>query len=90
MITTTYKCDKCGKELDSAGQFWHVGVSAQSINTKLTVGLFVEGKSMQVCRACLESFGIFVRKRPNEPEPPSRPTIEDLIRDIVANATGEF
>lgn len=90
MITTTYKCDKCGKELDSAGQLWHVGVSAQSINNKLIVGLFVEGKSMQVCRPCLESFGIFVQKRRDEPEPPSPPTIEDLIREIIAEATGAF
>lgn len=85
-VKTIYICDKCQNEQPTAEQFWTVGVSA---NVHTYVGdHFVEGKSMQVCRPCLESFGIYVRQKPNDATPPpAPPTVEELIREIVARCS---
>ena len=86
MIRTIYKCDKCGNEQDTPAQFWTVGVTA---NHALYVGNdFVNGKSMNVCRKCLESFGIHVQTKPDDPKHVEPPTLEDLIIEIVQRAVG--
>lgn len=85
-VITIYKCDKCGKEQNDNKQFWTVGVSARCGESPSPGYLhsFVSGKSMQVCRPCLESFGIHIQKKENEEVKVQPPTLEDLIRDIVA------
>ena len=54
MITTIYKCDKCGLEQTTNDQFWNVGVAAQHTNYTFKNTQYVTGKTMQVCRSCLE------------------------------------
>jgi hypothetical protein len=88
-VRTIYKCDKCGGEQDTEAQFWIVGVVADHIGHKpncYAPTSFVEKMSMQVCRPCLESFGIYVQIKKNEPDPPV-PTTEELICEIVRRAT---
>lgn len=86
---TIYTCDKCGKEQLTMDQFWTVGVSANCATYPATN--FVTGKFLQVCRPCLESFGIHVQQRPaNVPPAPEPPSLEDLIREIVRRATEEY
>jgi hypothetical protein len=43
----------------------------------------VEGKHMQVCRPCLESFGIHVQTKTKDDVVPTVPSLEELIREIV-------
>ena len=76
-ITTTYKCDKCGNEQASKEQFWHVEI----VVSTLYVPKYTQ-KEIDVCRPCLESFGIFVSIEMKETLPPP-PTVEDLIREII-------
>jgi hypothetical protein len=80
-IQTIYKCDKCGAEQDTYEQFWAVGIAALHfpLNTERS---FLADKSIQVCRPCLESFGIHVTKKPSAPVP-KPPTVEELIREIL-------
>lgn len=81
-IKTIYTCDKCGNEQDKPDQFWTVGVSASS--GSMPTNYFVQDKSMHVCRPCLESFGIHVRKKAEDAQnPPKIPSVEDLIRELV-------
>lgn len=81
-IRTIYKCDKCGNEQATAEQFWTVGVSAKH-HMYGSNNDFVAGKSLEVCRPCLESFGIHVQKKPGETTPSPVPSVEDLIREII-------
>ena len=81
-IRTIYTCEKCGAEQLTGDQFWTVGVQANHHAYSPQVWQFVTGKSLQVCRPCLESFGIHVQTKPNE-EPAPVPTVEELIREII-------
>ena len=83
MITTIYKCDKCGNEQDTDEQFWTVGITAR---TKWHRDMNDVVKSIHVCRPCLESFGIYVQKKKDEPLP-EPPTVEELIREIIARCS---
>lgn len=79
-----YECDKCHARQDTHDQFWTVGIKAESFQHNSNE--FVDKKfKMQVCRACLESFGIYVQIKPNEPPRPTPPTLEDLIVEIIEN-----
>lgn len=84
-----YKCDKCGSEQATADQFWTVGVKASPLN--YPHDMFVSNKHvMEVCRPCLESFGIHVQPTPkDQPQPPAPPTLEELISDIVLRTIEE-
>ncbi len=85
--TTIYKCDKCGAEQLNRSQFWTVGVKAYCIDNPYggsyeDAGFVSAAHKMEVCRPCLESFGINVQKREAPPVQPT-PSLEDLIREIV-------
>jgi hypothetical protein len=86
-IRTIYTCDKCGEEHDTSNNFWNVGVMAHSMNYSPSDKTFVKDKSMQVCRPCLESFGIYVTTKVNMPAPPAPPAVEELIRDLITRCT---
>lgn len=88
MITTVYKCDKCGIVQETDPQFWEIGVIANWIGigrSSYHTDSFVNKMHMHVCRTCLEGFGIHIQKKPDQPEV-APPTLEDVIRDIVNNA----
>lgn len=85
-VKITYKCDKCGAESESDDQFWIVSVSAQVY--KYRQSLSAPQKSIQICRKCLDSFGIIIK--PKDPvEAAKFPTIEDLIVEIVQRTAKE-
>lgn len=77
MITTTYKCDKCGNVQETPEQFWTIGVGAGIPTRAISID-----RAMQVCRRCLENLGYHV-KQPRPPNSPPPPTIEELIREIL-------
>ena len=84
-ITTIYKCDRCGKEQDTHNQFWVVGVAVKHYDFDSNRSMDFHGaKTLHVCRPCLESFGIFAKDKPSEPETPQ--TIESLMRQIIGLA----
>ena len=85
-IETFYICDKCGKKQTDNKQFWTVGVSARpDVHPS---NHFIEGKYLHVCRPCLESFGLYVQKKPeHEINPPKIPTVEELIVEIIQRCT---
>lgn len=83
MITTIYKCDKCGNEQDTDEQFWTVGITAR---TKWHQDMDATERSIQVCRPCLESFGIHVSQKKDKPLP-APPTVEELIREIIVRCS---
>lgn len=80
-IVTIYKCDKCGCEQHTSDQFWTVGIIADHFQYSSRRN-FVKDMNIQVCRPCLESFGIHVMTKP-EPEH-RKPTVEDLIGEIIS------
>ncbi len=84
-VRTIYKCDKCGKEQETHEQFWKVGVVAYPFTGTLnTYSPFVTREhEQQVCRPCLESYGLFVQTRNKEAATQSAPTLEDLIIELV-------
>ena len=87
MITTIYKCDKCGNEQNDNDQFWTVGITAR---TKWHQSMDDIVKSIQVCRPCLESLGIYVTQTKKKDEPlPAPPTIEELIREIIERCSDD-
>jgi len=77
MITTIYKCDKCGNEQTTRKKFWDV-------NILVSCEYFTDNrqKRIEVCQSCLESFGILVSEEKKATLPPP-PTVEDLIREII-------
>jgi hypothetical protein len=81
-IKTIYVCDNCGAEQHTPDQFWNVGVNAELVNYPFKNDKFVQSKMLQVCRPCLESFGIYVQNKPNEPEKPIPTTAELLVKLI--------
>lgn len=87
-VKTIYTCDKCNKEQETKEQFWSVGVVANHNHERKTsegYTTYVADMSMQVCRSCLESFGIYVMKKKDVvvTEPIPEPTLEDRIKELV-------
>lgn len=85
-VRTIYTCEKCGREQETSEQFWKIGVVVQSYNSRPDSSTtFVERpRRLEVCRPCLQSFGIFCHPKPGDPAPVPEPTIEDLIVDLLA------
>lgn len=82
VIKTTYICDKCGQEQDKREQFWALGVWAS--HTGGYHESVVEHKlSIQVCRPCLESFGVHVQKETKAAPAYVERTIEDILRELI-------
>ena len=81
-IQVIYKCDKCRKDQASAEQFWSLEVyGSEGLNhTPRPVTT-----PFQVCRPCLESLGIYVKKPVDAEKAAAFPTIDELIREIVSN-----
>jgi len=82
MITTIYKCDRCGKEQYTPEQMWEVGVVYKHIHYASSSSEKYPYQTKLWCRACVETLGILPIKEgaPDETQPP---TFEDLIREIV-------
>lgn len=82
MITTIYKCDRCGHEQPTNVQFWILRVEAQPSG----LGASSWARDMHVCRPCLEFFGVHDQK--SEVREQSPPTLEELIVEIVRREVG--
>ncbi len=92
MIVTTYTCDKCGHHQTTNDQMWGVGVVLQH---GMVVSDYGPRLAPQVkglwCRPCIESIGLLCAPpKPDDKDAPAPPTLEDMIREIVANAVQEL
>jgi hypothetical protein len=81
MITTTYKCDKCGKEQDTANQMWNLALTCQP-QDYLTDWAVPKLKALW-CRECTERAGLNPVRATKGEEPPNPAKLEEIIRDIV-------
>jgi len=88
---TIVTCDLCKAIIKDDEQHWNVLLYATASyqphpeNSPHTPWLRLE-----ICRPCLDRLGIAVRnKKPEELHAPV-PTIEDMIRELVANAVEEL
>ena len=85
MIKTPYICDRCKAEQPTDVQFWKLGVFAAPVAAPSYTYFKAEvaNRSLQVCRPCLEYFGILVQKKSNE-APPSTRTTDDILLELLA------
>ena len=81
-IKTIYTCDKCKNEQESQQQFWSVGIVANCPPSESST-YTITGLTIQVCRPCLDSFGIYVSEKKRKESGIVYPTIEDLFREIL-------
>lgn len=76
-IITNYICDKCNDSQVTPQQFWTLGLH-------LNHNFSNPYKTINLCRNCLESFGIHATdetKKSPDYNPPK--TVEDLFREII-------
>ena len=84
-----YTCDKCGAEQLDGSQFWTVAVSAhEGLHADDTYHR-VNKMSIQVCRVCLEGFGIHAQAETKAKPEYNPPSLEDLIREIVTRSVSK-
>ena len=82
MITTIYKCDKCGHEQNKSDQMWTLEVGYRHHNSN--VEFMPVMVSALWCRSCVEGIGFLTTVVPGKKsEEKPIPTIEELILDIV-------
>lgn len=78
------ECDKCKRKVEKDEQFWALNLRAQERSTRYkNIEDEYPTRSIDVCRPCLESFGIYTRNKP-EPEKLTPPGIEAMLREILS------
>jgi len=77
-VETTYTCDRCGHSQKTSDQMWEVGFAYRSRHG----GSYTIQAPSWWCRGCLEHFDVLPATTPLDP-PPTPPTLEDLIRELV-------
>ena len=98
----TYCCDKCGHTQSSDRKFsdsdrWMktivLGVKDgfQHVDGNIRFGFSDTVESVLWCDQCLGDFGVtrLVLRQPANDPPPPAPTLDDIIRDIVAQKPAE-
>jgi len=86
MIETTYTCDRCNNTQNTPHQFWTLGYDYRHTGKSLFTP--AEGNSIQVCRGCLEGFGL-LPVPVCQGETPPRVDTEDLIREIIERCAND-
>ena len=91
MIVTTYTCDKCSHsqtERDKPRQLWDIGIILDTTPRPPYSHRSPLHKA-QWCRECLIGLGIMVPSKTDKTKaPPSPPTIEEMIREIIQEEIG--
>ena len=94
MITTTYKCDRCGHEQTKDTQMWNVWIGYACLPYSRGYGQNgTAAKEALWCRPCMKKMavlGAFVGDpiAPIQPPPTLEETIREIIRDEIEAATG--
>ena len=89
MITTTYKCDRCGAEsteratLDLKKVIVGVEETGYSYGTNYVFVNDILNRGKEMCIKCREELGLRqVQKKEGEPEK-TYPTLEEMIREVI-------
>ncbi len=77
---TTYTCDKCGTCAVSPEGYFEMSIGVKQARGGYTAP--VSKLTALWCRACVVAAGLTPPKL-GESAPPSRTTLEDLVREIV-------
>ncbi len=90
---TVLTCDRCGANVPQNGdhQFWEVGVITAcrpQIAAHKAMYQVDKKHKMEVCRPCIEDMGLVPSRREDKTSIPTPPTLEELIREIVAEEVG--
>ena len=90
MITTTYKCDRCGAEQKTDMQMWQVEVYVNHLPGVPRKFHFRTSTSPIWCRKCVDALDLLKGWKPpaEELEQP-KPTLEDQIREIIRSEIRE-
>ncbi len=85
-VTKLYVCDRCGKTQENDEKDMHyVGIQVTDIYPRYASSS--AGINQKVwCRKCLVEVGIVSWTQPDATPPPTPPTLEDMIHEIVADA----
>ncbi len=87
MITTTYKCDRCGAEstdryeLDIQSVVVGIMNYDYGSNDYRVFDRLNRGKDM--CRKCREEFGLAPTERKKDEPEKTYPTLEEMFREIM-------
>jgi hypothetical protein len=81
---TIYTCDKCGAEQLTKTQFWTLQITARTEGDEFESS--VSGLMIEVCRECLEKYGIYSKQKPKQTTEENRVTIESIIKDLIDKA----
>ncbi len=87
MITTIYRCDRCGYKQPKPEQMWNVGtVCFHHGDTPNLYSLLACTKLW--CRACVNTYQLIVDP-PTKPDAPPPLSLEDKIREIIRETVAE-
>lgn len=79
--TTTHYCDRC--KAVNPEQLWEIGISAQHTVWPSKASLWHKA---EWCRDCCREGGLafqFDKPEPARSAPPTQPTLEDMLREII-------
>lgn len=82
MITTIYKCDRCGAGQNTSDQFWRVDITIETVEKHIGHGSPL-GKGKHWCRRCMEEYGLLPNVTEDVTPISPSPSLEDIIREIV-------
>jgi ribosomal protein L40E len=83
MIKTTYICDRCSAEQPTIDQFWSIGVWAVHNAGSYSDSAQEHKRSIQVCRPCLEAFGVNVQRETKAQPSYVERTTEDILTELL-------
>lgn len=89
---TIVTCDLCNKDIISDSQTWDLLLYAECGHKpgSSSGGYDTPRLRLEICRPCLDRLGIIVTYGEERKILQPTPTIEDIIREIVANAVEEL
>ena len=86
MIVTTYTCDRCGHSQPTDDQMWTVIVGINSGHYASQMPY--KKREALWCRTCVEKLHLMPPHVLKPADLPPPPTLEDMIREIVADEVG--
>lgn len=89
---TIVTCDLCKHDIVADSQTWDVLLYAECGHQPVSPsGRYDTPKlRLEICRSCLDRIGLTVTYNPAKERNQSTPSIEDMIREIVANAVEDL
>lgn len=83
MITTTYKCDRCGVEQPTHEQMWEIIFHFRPFDKRPYQAMQYMPATALWCRNCCELYPQMLKKKEETPTPAPPPTLEDLLREVI-------